>query len=157
MQTKIYGIYGYTTTIIRIPAGDGKAYLNCEFTRGCPHNRANYRPATYATADKTEQDIIERSPLFNRQIKLIRAYGEPEAVAVKAIVAPATQKKAVEQKPVETPKEETGATDYPEVTTREEAIATLKKLGAKATSLRDDASIATFMKKNNITFSNFSF
>ncbi len=174
MKTKIYAIHGYTTSIIRVPAGDGKAYLSCEFTKGCPHNRTNYRPATYSTSDATEQAIIENSLMFNRLIKLWRVYEDkqPEPAVQKAsgsrrraaAVIPETQapKETEAQAPKETeaqaPKGSGGdVSDYPEINSREGAIEILKQNGAKATDLVSDDKIAAFMAKKNITFSNFSF
>ena len=166
MKTKIYAIHGYTTSIIRVPAGDGKAYLSCEFTKGCPHNRTNYRPATYSTSDATEQAIIENSPMFNRLIKLWRVYEDkqPEPAVQKAsgstrtaaAVVPETQ--APKETETQAPKGSGGdVSDYPEINSREGAIEILKQNGAKATDLVSDDKIAAFMAKKNITFSNFSF
>lgn len=163
MKTKIYGIYGYTTTIIRVPAGDGKAYLNCEFTKGCPHNRANYRPATYSTSDPTEQTIIENSPMFGRFIKLVRTYEDKSTPVVqqksgnrRGRQAPVIPEAPVEEAPA--PKQgDADVSDYPEINSREGAIEILKQNGAKATDLVSDEKIAAFMSKKKITFSNFSF
>lgn len=160
MKTKVYGIHGYTTSIIRIPAGDGKAYLSCEFTKGCPHNRANYRPATYSTSDTTEQDIIEHSPLFGRLIKLVRSYedkAEP-VVQQKAAAPAAAAPQEPKSKKASAPKAASvDVSDYPEIDSREGAIEILKQNGAKATDLVSDEKIAAFMAKKKITFSNFSF
>lgn len=138
---KFYGIYGRTTAIVRIEANGGKAYLECEFTRGNPNPGAHYKPATYVTSSEAEQSIIESSHYFPNLIKLIRVVNnEP----VKPAVAEKT-KKAVTAK------------EYPDVTTRNEAIEVLKSLGAKADTLADDESIKKFMTTKKVSFPNFEF
>ena len=44
----------------------------------------------------------------------------------------------------------------PGVTTREEAVAFLKQRGAKATNLRDDNAIKSYMSKIGVSFPNLS-
>ena len=155
-MTKIYAIYGYTTAPIRIPAGDGKAYIEVEFTRGRPGAGANSKPATYCSVSKTEQDIIEHSPFFNRLIKLYRVYGDAPATSPAAasqpVAAPAAAPVAEEdfQKPVE-------QKVFPEVTSYDQAVSVLKGLGAKATSLRSVAAIQKAMVNMGVTFPNYSF
>lgn len=149
MATKVYGISGYTTTCLRIPAGDGKAYLECEFTRGCP-NGAYSRPATYVTSDKTVQSIIEHSPYFGRMIRIIRVSSDgqkPEPVA--AAPAPAAESAAAQDPEAEKV--------YPDVKSYEEAISCLKSLGAKATQLRSVEAAKKFMSQKNVTFPNYNF
>ena len=156
MVTKVYGISGYTTTCLRIPAGDGKAYIECEFTRGCT-NGAYARPATFVTSDKTVQSIIEHSPYFGRMIRLVRVNSDENnaAAPVAAKTAPIVESKSAEpafkDNGKETPKE------YPDVKTYEEAISVLKSLGAKATQLRTIEAAKKFMSLNNISFPNYNF
>lgn len=149
MTKKTYGIYGYTTAPIRIPAGDGAAYIQVEFKRGCPNNGgANYRPATYTTSDLAEQTIIENSPMFGRLIKLVAVHEIIDPLHPDAVPVVETPKK-------ETPKvDEDKTKDYPEVVTKEEQLEILKSLGAKATNLVDDEAIRKFMEKKKVTFSN---
>lgn len=171
MVTKVYGISGYTTTIIRIPAGDGKAWLECEFTRGCP-NSAAFRPATYVTSDKTAQSIIEHSPYFGRLIKLIRVSSDEkgDAAPAKAQATARVQQPAISQEKPSQPKDEStdekellpqgdneAPTEYPDVKTYEEAIAVLKSLGAKATQMRTIPMTKKLVEKMNISFPNYNF
>lgn len=142
MALKIYGIHGRSTASIRVPAGDGKAYLICEFTKGRPTPGGNYKPATYATHDKTEQDIIEHSPYFGGIIKLLHVYGSIE-------------EKAVAKSEAATPKNEPKV--YEDVETYEQAITVLKSLGAKATQLRSVDAIKKLMASMNVSFPNYNF
>lgn len=138
---KFYGIYGRTTAIVRIEANKGKAYLECEFTRGNPNPGAHYKPATYVTSSEAEQSIIENSPYFPNVIKLIRIVNNEPA---KPVAAEKSKKSAV-------------AKEYPEVTGRNGAIEILKSLGAKADTLSDDESIKKFMASKKVAFPNFEF
>jgi len=156
MITKIYGIYGQTTAILRIPAGSGKAYLQCEFTRGRVNNKINNRPATYCSSDRTEQNIIEDSVFFKSgRIKLVRVYNDGAQSDAAPAAAPATTPAA--GRPF-VPEDVTGntATDYPGITSREEAIGKLKELGAKAVDLRSTAGIKAVMDRLGVTFSNLA-
>ena len=134
---KVYGIDGRTTAIIQIPAGDGSAWLTCEFKRGRVGTQAYNRPATYSTTDVTEQNIIEDSPLFGRQIQLIRVYDEGgNEASVEAIPGvPAV-------------------TEYPDVESKEEAVAFLKAHGAKATDISFNAKIKAYAAKIGVSFPN---
>lgn len=159
MATKVYGISGYTTTCLRIPAGDGKAYLECEFTRGCP-NGAYSRPATYVTSDKTVQSIIEHSPYFGRMIRIIRVSSDgqkPEPVAAAPAPAAAPIKKAAPAAEGAAAQDPEAEKVYPDVKTYEEAISCLKSLGAKATQLRSVEAAKKFMSQKNVTFPNYNF
>jgi len=136
---KIYGIRGKTQAIIKFPLNGGKAWLPCEFGHGRIGAGLGNRPATYATADETEQNIIQNSALFQAgQVFLYRTSGEEKAKAN----APA---------PVEEPQY------VSDVYSREEAIQYLKANCAKATNLKDDEAIKKFMAKINVVFPNFSF
>lgn len=131
-MVKVYGIAGRTCANITLAVG--KATLQIEFTKGCL-DRKNYRPATYSTGDAVVQKMIEDSSLFGSLIKIYRAYGND---------APVEEKK-VEGK------------SYPEVTTLEGVIATLKANGAKATVLNSEANMQKFMLAKGITFPNYNF
>ena len=135
---KIYAIHGRTQALIKFPLNNGKAYLPCEFKHGRIGAGLGNRPATYPTADITEQNIIEDSEFFKqRAVTLYRIAGN------------------------ETPIQDTPAIAEPEyitgVTSREEAVAYLKAHGAKATNLKDDESIKKYMAKINVAFPNFEF
>lgn len=145
-MTKIYAIYGYTVVNIRIPAGNGKAFINAEFTKGCPNGGANYRPATYVSTSETEQRIIENSPYFGGKIKLYRTYGAEETVTAAA--------PRVEEKPVV---DEVVPTEYPEVTDMDGVISVLKKRGAKATTLKSEDNMRKYCAVKGISFPNFEF
>lgn len=160
MATKVYGISGYTTTIMRIPAGDGRAWIECEFTRGCQMG-AYSRPATYVTTDKTVQQIIERSAYFKKRvIKLVKSYeentpmSEQQAAAVATKVA-AEKKADVQEAPVAASNDEPKV--FEDVTSYEQAVITLKGLGAKATQLRSVEAIKKYMSQHNVTFPNYNF
>lgn len=132
---KIYGIHGRTQALIKVPVNNGKAWIECEFKHGRIGAGIGNRPATYPTADVTEQNIIENSPLFGPLIILYR-------------VSAAT----------ETPEETfSAAKAVPSITSREEVIAYLKSNGAKATNLKDDDAIQKYMKKIGVFFPNYSF
>lgn len=157
MALKIYAIHGRSTAILRIPAGDGKAYLECEFTNGRPAKGANYRPATFSTTDKTAQMIIEKSPYFGKSIKLQSVYGvdnKTKAVAKTADApAPVKAKKPV----IEGENAGKNAKIFPDVTTYEQAIQALKSLGAKATQLRGVPAIQKTMVTLGVEFPNYKF
>lgn len=157
MVTKVYGISGYTTTCLRIPAGDGKAYIECEFTRGCPNSGAYARPATYVTSDKTVQNIIEHSPYFGRMIRIVRVNSDENNAPTPVVAKPTA---VVENKPaetVETKADKETPKVYPDVKTYEEAISVLKSLGAKATQLRSVDAAKKYMSQNSVTFPNYNF
>lgn len=162
-MTKVYGIYGYTYATIQVPVGTGAAHLMLEFKNGNPHGGAYYAPAVYVSASKTEQEMIESSPLFGHKIILYKVYGEPEPEVVPAAApqpaaahapapapAPASAPAAGTESPIE-------YKEYPEVRSIEDARALLKSLGAKATQLAQESSMKKFMEKNHIKFPNFNF
>lgn len=155
MITKVYGISGYTTTCLRIPAGDGKAWLECEFTRGCT-NGAYARPATFVTSDKTVQSIIEHSPYFGRMIRLVRVNSDESTShsPVERRPAAASVKEAASDA-ADTAKEAPKV--YADVKSYEEAISVLKSLGAKATQLRSVEAAKKYMAQNNVSFPNYNF
>lgn len=148
MALKIYGIHGRSTALIRIPAGNGKAWIECEFTKGRPTKGANYKPATYATSDKTAQAIIERSSYFGTIIKLIEVYGTDSAPKKNEAEEEFVMPVAINEKKAQV---------FEDVTTYEQAIAKLKALGVKATQLRSTAAIQKAMVVLNISFPNYSF
>ena len=154
MATKVYGIYGRTTVEINLPVG--KAILPLSFERGCL-DRKNFRPATYMTSKPAIQAMIENSDLYGGTIRLVKVYGEEDEAAAPTAEeeAPKQVAKTVKKAAAAAP---TGAEtkDYPEVTTKEEAYAILKSLGAKAVELKDTASFKATMNKYNVTFSNYS-
>ena len=152
MATKVYGISGRTTVEIKIPVG--KALLPLVFENGSL-DRKTYKPATYSTSSRAIQDMIEGSPLFGKTIKLYKVYGSVEAPKPKKVEpeeAPAAKTAAAKAKakPAEDAEKVAG------VSTHEEAVAYLKKKGAKATDLIDDESMRAFMAKKNITFDNYT-
>ncbi len=136
MTTKVYGIYGRTTAVLRIPAG--KAYIEVEFSRGVPNAGPNYRPATFSTSDPVVQSVLEKSQLFGSLYTIYRIVrDEPEKKT-----AAAAKKQDVE--PLEG------------IETKEEAVAYLKSRGAKATNLRDAESILKYAEKIGVSFPNLS-
>lgn len=150
-MTKVYGIYGKTTVEINLPVG--KATLPLVFSRGCL-DRKNYRPASYITNQKPVQDMIESSPLFGSTIRLVKTYGSD---TTKKEAAPAP-KKAV-SKTVQAPEPEAEAVpaEYPDVTTKEQLVAVVKSLGAKANILADDAKLKKFITTKGLSFPNYQF
>ena len=141
---KVYGIYGKTTAIMRIYTRSGLAYIEPEFKRGRLGLGKMSTAATYSTGDRTEQSIIEDSPLFGGTIKLLRVYGS-EGNEVAAPLATEKPEAA-----------EVTLTAVPEVTTKEQAIALLKSKGAKAVQLRSDEAIKAFAEKVGISFPNLT-
>ena len=181
-MTKIYGIYGYRELNIRIPLGNGRNFIQREFTRGNPQQGAYYKPATYISSDRTEQAMIESSPMFGRQIKLIRTCDDgpedaqqpkPEQQFKAAtartsrtsrtsrgpvkVVAPASV-----QEPDNGPAEDSEAPaednveEYDEITSREDLIAFLKTRGAKAAVLLNDDKMVQFIAEHNLSFPNLN-
>ena len=134
---KVYGIHGRTQALIKVPVNNGKAWINCEFKHGRIGAGIGNRPATYPTADVTEQNIIENSPFFGSLIFLHRvaATETPEVAKQDTPAVPAAE--AVTS-----------------VTSKEEAIAYLKQNGAKATNLKDDESIRKYAAKIGVHFPN---
>ena len=139
---KVYGVYGKTTAIVRIPTSSGRSWLQIEFKRGRLGLGRSNQAATYSTSDPTEQAIIEDSSMFGGMIKLISVYRNGgESVPA----------------PLETAKPEAAEVDktiVTEVTTKEQAVAYLKSKGAKATQLRDDEAIKKFADKIGVSFPN---
>lgn len=135
---KVYGIDGRTTAVIQIPVGDGSAWLPVEFKRGRTGTQAYNRPATYSTNNVTEQNIIEDSPLFGKTIQLIRVYDDGGSEAEK------------QDAPVSV------LTEYPDVQTKEEAVAFLKAHGAKATDINTNAKLKAYAEKIGVAFPNLS-
>ena len=171
-MTKIYGIYGYREVNIRIPLGNGRNFMQREFTRGNPQQGAYYRPATYVSSDKTEQNMIESSPMFGRQIKLIRTCGETTEQEVQterqqpkrqahSSRGPIKVVEQPKQEPVAEPESDAAQEDdaaeiHDEITTREELIAFLKSQGAKATVLASNDKMAQFIADRNLSFPNLN-
>lgn len=144
-MTKIYGISGKSDVIIDIPSANGKAHMRREFTRGCPNAGMNSRPATYTTSNPSEQAFIENSRLFGTVIKIWKEFKD-ETVAVtyeNENGKPVDAKAAPQQK------------EYPDVTTKDGLIATLKALGAKAAVLSSDENMRRFIKNRKLSFPNY--
>ena len=147
-MTKVYSYPGLTAGIITIPVG--RTAIKIEFSKGYFDKKLR-KPALYSTSDKVEQQIIENSPLFGKRIFLYRTYGQPEEV--------------VEERKVQTPADAPSqaaavkeTTEYPEVTTYEDAIAVLKGIeGVKATQLRSRVSAKSVAEVHGIIFPNFEF
>lgn len=160
--TKIYGIYGRTTAIVKVPTGSGKAYIEVEFNRGIPNAGPNYRPATYATSDPVEQSILEKSSLFGSLYTIYRVRRD-DGVAPAALPNVKKPAPAGKTKTSETPKtgnEEKGEAEVKvieEVKTKGDALEWLKQNGAKATNLKNDDTIKAFMAKIGVSFPNVEF
>ena len=155
-MTKVYSYPGLTAGIITIPVG--RTAIKIEFSKGYFDKKLR-KPALYSTSDKVEQQIIENSPLFGKRIFLYRTYGQPEEVVEERKVqtpADATSQTSANA-PSQTPAvKET--TEYPEVTTYEDAIAVLKGIeGVKATQLRSRVSAKSVAEVHGIIFPNFEF
>ena len=138
MTTKVYGIHGRTTAMLRVPTNGGKAFIEVTFDRGVPNGGPNYRPATFSTSDPVVQSILEKSTFFNTMYKLYRIVrDEPEKAA-------SATPKAKDIEPLEG------------IDTKEEAIAYLKSKGAKATNLKDAESILKYAEKIGVSFPNLT-
>lgn len=155
-MTKVYSYPGLTAGIITIPVG--RTAIKIEFSKGYFDKKLR-KPALYSTSDKVEQQIIENSPLFGKRIFLYRTYGQPEEVVEeRKVQTPAdAPSQASAEAPSQTPAvKET--TEYPEVTTYEDAIAVLKGIeGVKATQLRSRVSAKSVAEVHGIIFPNFEF
>lgn len=138
--TKVYGIYGRTTAVVRVPVGKGKAFMQIEFSRGVPNAGPNYRPATFATSDPVTQSILEKCSLFGSLYTIYRIVVDTPAVPANA-KKPA---KAAAPEPMEG------------ITTKEEAVEFLKGKGAKASNLKDADSILKFAEKIGVSFPNLT-
>ena len=152
-MTKVYGIYGKTTVEINLPVG--RATLPIAFTRGCL-DRKNYRPASYITNKKSIQDMIESSPMFGRTIKLVKIYGN-DTPKEEAAPAPAPKKAVAKPAAAPEPEQEEAPKEYPDVTTKEQLVAVVKSLGAKASILADDAKLNKFISTKGLSFPNYQF
>lgn len=155
-MTKVYSYPGLTAGIITIPVG--RTAIKIEFSKGYFDKKLR-KPALYSTSDKVEQQIIENSPLFGKRIFLYRTYGQPEEVVEERKVQ--TSVDAPSQAPADAPSQTQVAketTEYPEVTTYEDAIAVLKGIdGVKATQLRSRVSAKSVAEVHGIIFPNFEF
>ena len=155
-MTKVYSYPGLTAGIITIPVG--RTAIKIEFSKGYFDKKLR-KPALYSTSDKVEQQIIENSPLFGKRIFLYRTYGQPEEVVEERKVQ--TPADVPSQTPVNAPSQAPAVketTEYPEVTTYEDAIAVLKGIeGVKATQLRSRVSAKSVAEVHGIIFPNFEF
>ena len=155
-MTKVYSYPGLTAGIITIPVG--RTAIKIEFSKGYFDKKLR-KPALYSTSDKVEQQIIEDSPLFGKRIFLYRTYGQPEEVVEERKVQ--TPADAPSQTSVDAPSQTPAVketTEYPEVTTYEDAIAVLKGIdGVKATQLRSRVSAKSVAEVHGIIFPNFEF
>ena len=155
-MTKVYSYPGLTAGIITIPVG--RTAIKIEFSKGYFDKKLR-KPALYSTSDKVEQQIIENSPLFGKRIFLYRTYGQPEEVVEERKVQ--TPAVAPSQTPADAPSQAPAVketTEYPEVTTYEDAIAVLKGIeGVKATQLRSRVSAKSVAEVHGIIFPNFEF
>ena len=155
-MTKVYSYPGLTAGIITIPVG--RTAIKIEFSKGYFDKKLR-KPALYSTSDKVEQQIIENSPLFGKRIFLYRTYGQPEEVVEERKVQ--TPADAPSQTPADAPSQAPAVketTEYPEVTTYEDAIAVLKGIeGVKATQLRSRVSAKSVAEVHGIIFPNFEF
>lgn len=155
-MTKVYSYPGLTAGIITIPVG--RTAIKIEFSKGYFDKKLR-KPALYSTSDKVEQQIIENSPLFGKRIFLYRTYGQPEEVVEERKVQ--TPAEAPSQAPADAPSQAPAVketTEYPEVTTYEDAIAVLKGIeGVKATQLRSRVSAKSVAEVHGIIFPNFEF
>lgn len=140
MTTKVYGIHGRASAILRIPTGSGKAEYRAEFENGLPGAGANYRPATFSTADPIVQRILETSPHFGKTYVLWRVWHDEDGNKA----APAAKSQRMPAEPLEG------------ITTKEEAVAYLKSKGAKATNLKDAESILKYAEKIGVSFPNLT-
>ena len=155
-MTKVYSYPGLTAGIITIPVG--RTAIKIEFSKGYFDKKLR-KPALYSTSDKVEQQIIENSPLFGKRIFLYRTYGQPEEVMEERKVQ--TPADAPSQTSADAPSQTQvvkETTEYPEVTTYEDAIAVLKGIeGVKATQLRSRVSAKSVAEVHGIIFPNFEF
>ena len=155
-MTKVYSYPGLTAGIITIPVG--RTAIKIEFSKGYFDKKLR-KPALYSTSDKVEQQIIENSPLFGKRIFLYRTYGQPEEVVEERKVQ--TPADVPSQTPADVPSQAPAVketTEYPEVTTYEDAIAVLKGIeGVKATQLRSRVSAKSVAEVHGIIFPNFEF
>lgn len=155
-MTKVYSYPGLTAGIITIPVG--RTAIKIEFSKGYFDKKLR-KPALYSTSDKVEQQIIENSPLFGKRIFLYRTYGQPEEVVEERKVQ--TPAEAPSQASADAPSQAPAVketTEYPEVTTYEDAIAVLKGIeGVKATQLRSRVSAKSVAEVHGIIFPNFEF
>ena len=155
-MTKVYSYPGLTAGIITIPVG--RTAIKIEFSKGYFDKKLR-KPALYSTSDKVEQQIIENSPLFGKRIFLYRTYGQPEEVVEERKVQ--TPADAPSQASADVPSQAPAVketTEYPEVTTYEDAIAVLKGIeGVKATQLRSRVSAKSVAEVHGVIFPNFEF
>lgn len=104
---KVYGMPGKVDAQIVLTSPSGKTRYKIHFTGGSVNDR-NKVDAKYITDSPIIQDVIERSPMFNRSIFLRNTFGETERQMAAANAAPAPAKGNGRQsgKVKETPKKE---------------------------------------------------
>lgn len=154
MATKVYAISGKTTVELSIPVGK-KAVFRLVFDKG-QTGRKNFRPATFSTNKQYEQDIIENSPYFGGMIKLYKVYGGSKKPVPQPEPAAPEVEVVTDEKTPEAGEDGPTVTEYPEVKTKAEAVAFLKARGAKATDLRDNASLKKFATRIGVAFPNLN-
>lgn len=140
MTTKIYGIYGRTTAMLRIPTGRGKAFVEVTFDRGIPNGGPNYRPATFSTSDPVMQSILESSSLFGSLFTIVRIVRNDGGTT-------AAKKETEQKKDIES---------LEGILTKEDAVAYLKSRGAKATQLRSNEAIISYAESIGVAFPNLT-
>lgn len=158
MVRKVYAYPGIASGDILIKVGQ-KGHIRVSFSNGYLDKKMS-RPATYSTGDPVMQQIIENSDLFGRRIFLQNTFGS-EAAPVKTVATSGlastdgeldTIADIIESATLST------ATEYPEVTTWEEAVKVLKAVpGVKVASLRTPASAKKVAALNGIHFPNYNF
>lgn len=184
-QTKIYGVDGKREAVMMIPLGNGRNEMQVTFKRGNDLRGANYRPATFACANRIEQLMIESSSLFKTGvIRLVKVIGTAEPVETKKKGTNRTGREnkgagnSTAANPSPTPDntvldnnagDNSGAggndttpnaatvTEMPDVKTIEDARIALKARGANAGVLMNKSAMKNFMVANKIKFPNFNF
>lgn len=158
MVRKVYAYPGIASGDILIKVGL-KGHIRVSFSNGYLDKKMS-RPATYSTGDPVMQQIIENSDLFGRRIFLQNTFGSEDAPA--GAVATSGYVQVVDESNTAAGSIEsatlTVSTEYPEVTTWEEAVKVLKAVpGVKVASLRTPASAKKVAAINGISFPNYNF
>ncbi len=152
MVRKVYAYPGIASGDILVKVGL-KAHVRVSFTNGYIDKKMS-RPATYSTGDPVMQQIIENSELFGRRIFLQNTYSSESAPA-KAAATVVDESNPVAESIDSTV---TTASEYPEVTSWEEAVKILKAIpGVKVANLRTPASAKKVAAANGVYFPNYNF
>ena len=156
---KIYAIDGYSTSSLLFGLGKAQKF-RAEFTGGRPDLEGKH-PATFAAKSMGQEIAIEHSPAFKSGfVYLYRDTAVQQkghnGNTIHMGVQPAVEEPVdiIEQE-VEHPAADIEVEPHPEITKREDVVAFLKGVGAKAATLRSVESIQRVAASLGYSFPNW--